>query len=63
MLITRINQLKTLLALKVLLFLSRIIKSDKCWVICERGTDARDNGWHFYNYIKKHHPTNITIPF
>ena len=25
------------------------------WVICERGTDARDNGWHFYRYLKEKH--------
>lgn len=26
------------------------------WVIFERGTDARDNGYFFYRYMKKHHP-------
>lgn len=26
------------------------------WVICERGTDARDNGYFFYYYLKKEHP-------
>lgn len=26
------------------------------WVICERGTDARDNGYWFYKYIKENHP-------
>ena len=25
------------------------------WVISERGTDARDNGYHFYNYMKNNH--------
>lgn len=26
------------------------------WVICERGTDARDNGYAFYRYMIKEHP-------
>ena len=26
------------------------------WVICERGTDARDNGYWFYKYLKEKHP-------
>lgn len=26
------------------------------WLLSERGNDARDNGWHFYNYLKKEHP-------
>lgn len=28
----------------------------KSWVICERGTDARDNGYAFYRYIVQEHP-------
>ncbi len=27
-----------------------------CWLISERGDDARDNGWFFYEHIKKNHP-------
>lgn len=26
------------------------------WLICERGTDARDNGYHFYRYVCEKHP-------
>lgn len=26
------------------------------WVIVERGTDAQDNGFRFYEYMKKNHP-------
>lgn len=26
------------------------------WVICERGTDARDNGYVFYRYLIENHP-------
>ena len=56
MLITRIHQLKTIIILILFSFISRFIPQGKHWVICERGTDARDNGWHFYNYMKKNHP-------
>lgn len=28
----------------------------KHWVICERGTDARDNGYWFYRYMKENYP-------
>lgn len=32
-------------------------KNDKkIWVICERGTDARDNGYAFYRYMIEKHP-------
>ena len=26
------------------------------WVLHERGTDARDNAFFFYRYLKKNHP-------
>ena len=26
------------------------------WLICERGTDARDNGYHMFRYLRKEHP-------
>ncbi|MBR3220500.1 CDP-glycerol glycerophosphotransferase family protein, partial [Candidatus Saccharibacteria bacterium] len=26
------------------------------WLISERGTEARDNAYHFYKYLKKYHP-------
>lgn len=26
------------------------------WLICERGTDARDNGYVFFKYMKQNHP-------
>ena len=31
-------------------------KTGPVWVICERGTDARDNGYAFYRYIRDNHP-------
>lgn len=26
------------------------------WLVSERGTDARDNGYHFYKYLREQHP-------
>ncbi len=26
------------------------------WLVCERGTDARDNGYFFYKYLREKHP-------
>ena len=26
------------------------------WLITERGTDARDNGYHFFRYVRENHP-------
>ena len=40
--------------------LSYLVKRQKkykeLWFICERGTDARDNAYFFYLYLKKCHP-------
>ena len=30
--------------------------SKHIWIVSERGTDARDNGYHLYRYIRKNHP-------
>ena len=26
------------------------------WLVCERGTDARDNGYHMFRYLRTEHP-------
>ena len=26
------------------------------WLVCERGNDARDNGYHMFRYLRKEHP-------
>lgn len=31
-------------------------KGREIWLIAERGTDARDNGYHFFKYLRQHHP-------
>ncbi len=52
----RMKQLKTIFLLRVFSLFSKFSGRKKYWVICERGTDARDNGWHFYQYVKQNHP-------
>ncbi len=32
------------------------IKKRNLWLICEDGFTARDNGYHFYKYMREHHP-------
>ena len=27
-----------------------------CWAVCERSDEARDNGYHFFKYVKEKHP-------
>jgi len=31
-------------------------KYQHLWLVCERGNDARDNGYWFYHYLKTEHP-------
>lgn len=31
-------------------------RNKEVWLISERGTDARDNGYHFFRYLREHHP-------
>lgn len=33
-----------------------IPKKQELWLLSERGTDARDNGYWMFRYIKQHHP-------
>lgn len=54
-LIRRFRQMKIIL----LIALSRILSFSRIqthWVLYERGTDARDNAYFFYRYLKKKHP-------
>ncbi len=41
--------------------LSFLIKN-RCWLILERGTDAQDNAWHFYKYLRNSHK-NISVKY
>ena len=33
-----------------------IYRGREIWLVSERGTDARDNGYHFYKYLHERHP-------
>lgn len=37
------------------------IKYNNIWIICEDKNEARDNGYHLFKYINKHHPQQKTI--
>ena len=51
--VLRWRQLKTIL----LIYIFRLFSNfHKHWVVYERGTDARDNGYWFYKYLKESHP-------
>lgn len=53
-----IRRLQVLLRLLVFQFfrIVALFSRKDHWVICERGTDAADNGYCFYQYLKAHHP-------
>ena len=35
---------------------SEKLKYANCWLISERGTDAQDNGYFFFKYVRENHP-------
>lgn len=45
-----------LAALLVSPFIKGAEKYHHLWIISERGTDAGDNGYHLFKYIREHHP-------
>lgn len=34
------------------------IKKRQLWLVCENGETARDNGYHFYKYVRNEHPND-----
>lgn len=34
------------------------IQKKKLWLICENGTTARDNGYHFFKYVRENYPND-----
>lgn len=34
------------------------IKKRELWLVCENGETARDNGYHFYKYVRTKHPND-----
>lgn len=53
--ILRLKQMRIVFLLCVFRAAALVFKS-KSWLICERGTEARDNGYAFYKYMKTNHP-------
>lgn len=51
----RLKQIKSFFWISLFSFFGIFIKKTS-WVISERGKDARDNGYHFYKYLKTTHP-------
>ena len=53
------EKIKLLIAINITLivrFLCRFFITKDYWIICERGYDARDNAYFFYEYMKREHP-------
>lgn len=54
------NKAKKLVMLAGCLAVSFFLRFNKkyknVWLICERGNDARDNGFSFYKYLREKHP-------
>lgn len=54
-----ISKTKLLLAINITLifrFIFKFLKTKDFWIISERGYDARDNAYYFYEYLKREHP-------
>lgn len=49
-------EIKCIFYMLVSYVLSRFVREDNLWLVCERGTDARDNGLWMYRFIKQNHP-------
>ncbi|MBQ8658078.1 MAG: CDP-glycerol glycerophosphotransferase family protein [Clostridia bacterium] len=49
-------RLKAFVLLWVFYFVKLFKKKAVYFVLCERGVDARDNGYNFYCFLKKEHP-------
>lgn len=53
------NKIKMLIAININLifkFICKLLKTKDYWIIVERGYDARDNAYYFYEYMKREHP-------
>ena len=50
-------EFKTILKMLLSWIVSKIIRKEKdLWLFCERGKDARDNGFWMFRYIMQNHP-------
>lgn len=55
-LILRVKEIFALIKLFIAWIISKTQKSKDIWLISERGNEARDNGYVFFNYLKINHP-------
>jgi len=46
----------TVAAVAVSLFVKRRPEYRDLWIVSERGTEARDNGYHFFKFLRREHP-------
>lgn len=53
---TKIKLLYRMIMIVIFRFLFGFMKTKSHWIILERGTDARDNAYFFYKYMKRTHP-------
>lgn len=51
----RAQQLWELLRLAIAFIVSLMMRRRPLWLVCERGTDARDNGYWFFKYMRDEH--------
>ena len=56
------SEVKSIFYILLSYVLSRFVHEDNLWLVCERGTDARDNGLWMYRYIKQNHP-EVNVKF
>ena len=52
----RLAILLDIITVLILRIISKIIKKHDHWILIERGQDARDNAYFFYEYLKENHP-------
>lgn len=53
----RLQELKAICLMIISWLVSRIVRREReLWLFCERGTDARDNGYWMFRYVRLHHP-------
>lgn len=58
-LLVEVNSLKIIDVLKCIcssVIAKTLYRNKNYWVVAERGTDARDNGYWFYKYLREKHP-------
>lgn len=55
-------EIKCIFYMLVSYVLSRFVREDNLWLVCERGTEARDNGLWMYRFIKQNHP-EVNVKF